>query len=289
MTGYGRGAAAAGGIRVEVELNAVNRKQFDVRLNLPRELLVLESRLQEQIQTVISRGQVSGSVAVAVSGEARQRGIRVDETLAGAYLRVLRQAGRRLKLQDDLSASLLLTLPDVLHRSYATEEAERVWPVASRALRLALRQLVAMRTREGRALAVDLRRRLGLLTRGLAAIRKRAPQVKDRYRAALVARLQAAGFDAGASDPQVLKELAFFAERSDIAEETTRLASHIQQAYTLLASAEPTGRTLDFLAQEMLREINTIGSKANDVAITKQVIDFKTELERIREQVQNVE
>ena len=289
MTGYGRGAATRAGIRVEVELNSVNRKQFDVRLNLPRALIVLESRMLEQIQVCVSRGQISGSVAVHVSGGARQRGIRVDRGLAEAYLRVMRRAAADLKLGSDLSAELLLDLPDVLHGSYVDEDAERVWPVASKALRAALAQLVAMRTAEGAALAGDLRRRFGRLQATLERIRRLAPDVKNKYRLSLTKRLGEAGFPMQPADPQLLRELALFAERADISEEITRLASHLQQAFGMLKSAEPMGRTLDFLAQEMFREINTIASKANDVAITRQVIHFKTELERVREQVQNVE
>ena len=289
MTGYGRGEATVGGIRVEVELNSVNRKQFDARLNLPRTLTVLESRMLEQIQEAVSRGQISGSVAVHVSGGARQRGIRVDREVAASYLKVLRAAAGHLRLQDDLSASLLLSLPDVLHGSYVEEDAERVWPVASRALRQALNQLVAMRTAEGATLVADLRRRFSKLTASLDRIRRLAPRVKAKYRNALKLRLKGAGFPLQADDPHLLRELALFAERSDISEEITRLGSHLQQAAGLLKGAEPMGRALDFLAQEMFREINTIGSKANDVAITRQVIHFKTELERIREQVQNVE
>ena len=289
MTGYGRGEAAAGGIRVEAEVSSVNRKQLDVRLNLPRSLAAFESRLVELVQASVSRGQISGGVVLHVSSEARRKGARVDRALAGAYVRELREAAEALGLRDDLSAGVLLELPDVVRHLDVEQDAEEIWPVLRRAFRGALAQLVTMREREGTALKRDLEMRILRLKKELTPIRKEAPAVAGKYRVALMERLQRAGISVDLSDPQLVKELAVFAERSDISEEITRLESHLKQAGGLLMSREPAGRTLDFLAQEMFREINTIGSKANDVVITRRVIQFKTELERIREQVQNIE
>ena len=289
MTGYGRGEAAAKGIRVEAELNSVNRKQLEVRLNLPRSLSALEARTVELIQESVARGQVSGGVAVHVSKALRQKSLKVDIALAVTTVTELRKAAKSLKLADDLSASLLLQLPGVVSSCGAEEDVDFVWPVLEKAVKAALRQLIAMRSVEGGTLEGDLRKRIGALQKHLAAIRADAPQVTERYRQALLKRLEQAGVGIAANDPLVVKELALFADRADIAEEMTRLDSHLEQALALLKSTEPVGRTLDFLAQEMFREINTIGSKANDVRITRQVIAFKTELERIREQVQNIE
>ena len=289
MTGYGRGEAVAGGIRVDAELSSVNRKQLETRLNLPRTLTAFESRLVEMVQESLSRGQVSGAVTVHVSSAALRRGARIDRTLAAAYVKELRATAAALRLKDDLTAGMLLQLPDVVQQRATEEETESMWPVVRRAFRGALQQLVAMREREGQALGHDIATRLSRLESLLGPVRKAAPGVASRYREALTSRLRRAGVSVGAQDPQLLKELALFAERSDITEEVTRLTSHLKQARGLLRSGEPSGRTLDFIAQEMFREINTIGSKANDVAITRQVILFKTELERIREQVQNIE
>ncbi len=289
MTGYGRGGAASRGMRVEVELNSVNRKQLEVRFTLPRSLASLESRIVERVQESVSRGQVSGGVVVRISESLRQKSLRVDRHLAAAYVTELRRTARVLKLPDDLAASLLVGLPEVVSYSGADQDAEHVWPVLQKALRAAIKQLIAMREREGASLAADLQRRLRKLEGYLGQIRREAPDVPRRYRQVLQARLKQAGVTINPTDPSLLKELAVFADKSDISEEITRLESHFKQAYGLLKSAEPTGRTLDFLAQEMFREINTIGSKANEVRITNQVIRFKTELERIREQVQNIE
>jgi uncharacterized protein (TIGR00255 family) len=184
---------------------------------------------------------------------------------------------------------VLLDLPDVVHWGAAEEDSESAWAVIARALEGALEALAAMRAAEGQALAADLRRRLERLAAHLARVRALSPHVATRYRRALLDRLAQAGLTAEARDPVIVKEIAVFAERSDITEEITRLDSHLRQAAGLLKSRDPVGRTLDFLAQEMFREINTIGSKANDVRITRVVIQFKTELERVREQVQNLE
>lgn len=289
MTGYGRGSASGHGIRVETELSSVNRKQVEVRLNLPRSLAALESRLVELIQGSISRGQVAGGVTVHAVGTLKQTGLRVDGGLASSYVTELRATARRLGLDDDLSASLLLQLPGVIHYSSVEDDADAVWPILERALKIALRELVAMRRKEGAALGRDIARRLGILGKHLDVVKTVAPGVTARYCEALAKRLEGAGLSIKVDDPAVVKELAVFADRSDISEEITRLDSHLKQAAGLLRKSEPAGRTLDFLAQEMFREINTIGSKANDIHITREVISFKTELERIREQVQNVE
>ena len=289
MTGYGRGNAAAKGLRVEVELNSVNRKQLEVRISLPRAWQSLESRVGELVQESISRGQVSGSIVVHVSEALRAKSLKINKALAEVYVTELRKTAKALKMKDDLSASLLLTLPEVVSYSGVDQDVDFVWPVIEKGLKAAITQLLAMRLKEGVALVHDLEARLKKLEGHLESVRQEAPQVTERYREAIRKRLAQAGVTLDAADPVVMKDLALFADRSDVTEEITRLESHLKQAYALFKSREPAGRTLDFLAQEMFREINTIGSKANEVRITRQVIEFKTELERIREQVQNIE
>ena len=289
MTGYGRGEAAGQGLLVDVELSSVNRKQLEVKVALPRSLTVLESRLVETVQEALSRGHVTGAVAVQVSRAARERSLRIDHPLAGAYIRRLRSAAAAYGLADDLKASILLALPEVIQWAAISEDADRVWPLIRRALERALKDLTALRETEGAVLAADLRSRLARLAKLLQRIRTFAPRITEKHRRQLLARLSATGLSFAAQDPQILREVALFADRCDISEEITRLESHLRQAGSLLRSRESVGRTLDFLAQEMFREINTIGSKANDVRITRVVIHFKTELERVREQVQNVE
>ncbi len=290
MTGYGHGEAASSGIRVEVDLSSVNRKQFDLRLNLPRALTPLESWFTEIVHESVSRGQCTGSVNVAVSEHKRQQGAKVDHHLARAFVREIRCVAKELELPDDLGASLLPQLPEVLQYHYVEEDVDLIRPVCEKALRQALAAMVAMREREGRAMARDLSGRLKVAGARVRRIARLAPSVGPRYRRDVLDRLKRAGLPVRADDPSILKEIALMAERADISEEITRLDSHLQQTgKLLLQSREPVGRSLDFLAQEMFREINTIGSKANDLEISRQVIRFKTELERFREQVQNVE
>ena len=289
MTGYGRGDATASGISIEVELSSVNRKQCDVRVSLPRTLSALESRVTKLLREKISRGMVSGTVNVRISGERRSRAIGVDDNVVAAYVRAFRAAGKKLKLDDDLTLSTVARLPDVIVVDDATADADKVWRVMRRALLDALQGLQEMRVREGAALEKDLAKRLRALRRSVARIRRIAPTVPQRHRDALLARLEKAKIGFDLENERLLREICVFAERSDISEEITRLASHFEQMDELMATEKPCGRSLDFLCQEFLREINTIGSKANDARLSRLVVDFKSQLECVREQVQNVE
>ena len=289
MTGFGRGEGGAGGIKVEVELGAVNRKQFDARISLPRTLLLLEPQIIDLVHGRLSRGAIKGTVQLSASDAARRKGVGVDTELARTYLQSLRRCARELALRDDLTARSLLALPDVVQYESVPTDAESVWPLVKRATEAALDALVAMRRAEGDALEADLRKRLAALRRRLEQIRKLAPGVQKRYHKALRERLAEVGLEIARNDSQVLKEVAMFADRAAISEEIVRLDSHFKQGDQLLGSRKPVGRALDFLCQEMFREINTIGSKANHARISQHVIAFKAQLEAMREQVQNVE
>ncbi len=288
MTGFGEGSAAASGIRVAVELSSVNRKQLDINVSLPRNLITLDAQVQRIIRGEFSRGRVSGIIRVD-AGEGAAGSVAVDEFLAAQYVESLRQTAAKLKLNDDLGAESIARLPGVVSIEQNEAAADEAAEVLEAALAKALKGLAKMRTAEGKALEKDLRERIGLLETYTKAIGKLAPTVVVSYREKLFARLEEAGLDDLAGDERIVKEVALFADRCDISEELTRLKSHMAQARELLHSAEPVGRTLDFLCQELFREINTVGSKANEVEITRHVVAFKTELERIREQVQNIE
>jgi len=289
MTGYGRGAASGEGVMIAVELSSVNRKQLDVSLSMPRGMNILEARVTEAVHGAITRGRVMVDVSMEWSGSARRKAVRIDTELAEAYVRVLREAAVTLDVKDDLGIHVLAGMPDVLHFARPQEDIERVWRVMAKALTKALHSLNAMRSREGRSLQRDIQDRLKILDSQLALIRERAPLVVERYRDLLKQRLGEAGVAWDPGDDRLLREIVLFTDRSDISEEVTRLDSHLKQARRMTRSKEATGRSLDFLAQEMFREINTIGSKANDTLILQRVVDFKAELERIREQVQNIE
>lgn len=291
MTGFGRGEARGRGVKITVEISSVNRKQFDCHVTLPRELAALEANLHALIQAGIHRGQVKGLVQVAASdGAANQDGgIHVDATRAAAQLAALRRAARRLSLPDDLTASMLLQLPEVVRFAAHPDDPMALWSLVKTAASQALGNLHTMRRREGRALGRDLARRFRALRRLHTRLARRAAKVPAAYRANLARRIARAGVGEEL-DPAVLaRELALFADRSDVSEELTRLSSHLNQAGRLSNGTEPAGRPLDFLCQEFLREINTVGSKSNDAQLTRLVVDFKAQLEAAREQIQNVE
>ena len=303
MTGFGAGSARADGMSISVELSSVNRKQLEVALRLPPQLISFEPQLQKIVQQHLSRGRVSGTVTLELpDGETS---VTVDEKRAEAVVKKLRASAKKLKLDDDLSASMLLKIPGLLDFQTleptasdfraSPSEGNVFFQSLEKALSAALKKLVAMRAKEGRELTDDLKARLNLLEMILQKIRTAAPAVLSKRREKMFQGLESAFAEASADkkdfaqDERIIREIALFGEKSDIAEEITRLTSHIKQFRARLRSAEPVGRELDFLVQEFLREINTIGSKANDLEITQQVVAFKTELERIREQVQNVE
>ena len=289
MTGYGHGAATGSGVKIEVELSSVNRKQLDIHLSLAKELLTLEPWIQGEIHNALGRGRISGQVVLTYFGAKRTAAIRVDEELAAAYVKELRHAATRLGLAPGMTTDLLLRLPEVVRFQPPSLSLEMLKRVTGRALGKALGELGRMRQREGRELQRDLEQRVALLQGLLGRIEKRAPQVARRYRGRLAERLREAGAAMDESDGRLLREVAVYADRADITEETTRLRSHLKQALTLMRGGGAAGRSLDFLVQEMLREINTIGSKASDAMIARSVVAFKAELERLREQIQNVE
>ena len=289
MTGFGHGTAQSGGLRVDVEISSVNRKQLDIGASLPKALGQLEVRIHEAVGRALHRGRVSVDVAVRGSPELRRKAVRVDHRLAGAYLAELRRAAHLLKVSDDLGASLLLQLPGVLHVETIEDDVGRIAPLLDRALGRALQKLTRMREREGAALARDLLRRVDAMERIARDLRQLAPEAVARHRVALLERLASVRAEVSVPDERIEREIILFADRSDVTEELTRLASHFDQARGLLRRREPAGKALDFLAQEMYREINTTGSKANDAAMAGRVVLFKTELDRFREQVQNIE
>jgi uncharacterized protein (TIGR00255 family) len=268
----------------------VNRKQSEISINLPRELEVLEAQIRDEINRRVARGRVTARVTLH-AGEKKDGGsVRINAALAQAYAKRLRDLARELKLSGDVTLDHLLRAPGVLESDDDVPDAEDFWPAVEKALKQALEMMVAMREKEGTHLRRDLVKRIDSMRKSAIKVQKRAPQIQVRYRQQLMERIQGAGIEAQKiEEERVLKEIIFFADRSDISEEITRLQSHFKQFDDCVNSREPVGRTLDFLAQEMNREINTIGSKANDAMISREVVVLKTELEKFREQAQNVE
>jgi uncharacterized protein (TIGR00255 family) len=289
MTGYGRGESSEKGYKITVEVSTVNRRQSEISINLPRELEILEAQIRDQINEYISRGRVLVRVTLHLPEGVEK--IAIDVGAAKNYVREVKKLIKELKLKDEtISLDLILRGPGVLEPREHLPEAEELWPAVKRALEGSLRSLVGMREKEGMHLAKDLAARVSTMRKSVQAISKEAPKVAVRFREQLVERIRAAGLELPREeDERLTKEIVYFADRSDISEELTRLESHFKQFDDCLKSKAPVGRTLDFLSQEMNREINTIGSKANDSLISRNVVELKAELERFREQVQNVE
>ncbi len=290
MTGYGRGECTAKGARITVELNSVNRKQAEVSLSVPSELESIEPDLRDLILASVSRGRVSGRVVLQYTGASRASAVAVNETQAKAYRRELSKLAKSLEIPDNLSLDSFLRLPGVLESAQPTLDAKAFRAPVKSALGQALEGLLSMREKEGGNLGRDLAKRLAKLRRIVKRVAKLAPDVLKHHRERLIERLKKTNVDVpDMDDDRLLREIVYYTDRTDITEELTRLGSHFVQLEECLSDVVPVGRKLDFLAQEMFREINTIGSKANDANISSEVVTLKTELEKIREQVQNVE
>ncbi len=290
MTGYGRGEGAQDGFKITVELGAVNRRQSEISVNLPRELELLETQVRDAINRHVARGRVTARIGIHAAEGKSSAQAHINVSLAKAYATELGKLAKNLKLKGEITLDHVLRAPGVFQTDAELVDAEKIWPVVEKALQAALAALVKMREREGAHLAKDLAARIEIMRSAVAKIQKQSPETAENYRQNLLTRIKSAGIENIAlDDERLLKEIVLFADRSDISEELTRLQSHFQQFEDCRKSKEPVGRTLDFLAQEMNREINTIGSKANDAVISREVVTLKTELERFREQVQNVE
>jgi len=290
MTGHGRGSSSAAGWQLIAECSSVNRKGIEIVVALPKTLSVLETKVREQVQKVVGRGRVNVTITIeSESGSGAQQGV-IDREAAQHALQELRDLQRALSLPGEISLELLLRSPGVLRNPVeAAPDPEAVWPVVLAALLQALERMTAMRRKEGSHLVADLLKRIKTLEAAVKTIRGMVPAVLRHRREHLKERLRELGMPLAADDPGLARELAFMAERSDITEELTRLESHFTQCRESLASEQPAGRTLDYLAQEMFREFNTLGNKASDAAISGRVVQSKAELDRIREQVANLE
>ena len=290
MTGYGRGDCSQDGFKIAVELSSVNRKQTEISVNLPHEMEVLEAQIRDRINRHVARGRVTVRVSLHAGVSKSAARMHLNVPLAKAYARELTRLAKQLRLPGPVTLDQVARAPGVVQTDEELAVDEDFWPAVEKALKKALSQMVKMREREGAHLAQDLAIRIAVMRQAAARVQKQAPTVAERYRRQLIERIKSADLEApGAEDERLLKEVVYFADRSDITEELTRLQSHFQQFEDCQKSKEPVGRTLDFLAQEMNREINTIGSKANDGLISHEVVTLKAELERFREQAQNVE
>lgn len=287
MTGYGRAVTTVAGLQVTVQVSSVNRKGLEVTLALPAEWEPLEPSMGESVRRAAWRGKVH--VAVEIERPAGETAETWDEAGAERQLARLEAWARQRGVAFSPTPELLWSVLSSQRRPAGLPSAEEAEPVIKAALDHALQAFTAMRGKEGAALLVDFLARLATLRRHVAAVADRAPTVAPQYRELLLQRLRQAGLTLDLTDERVLKEVALFADRCDVAEELTRLGSHLEQLESLLRSDGEIGRKAEFILQEIGREVHTIGSKANDLTISRAVIELKNELERVREQVANVE
>lgn len=286
MTGYGRASAAFGGGELSVQVSSVNRRSLDLSVKMPGDWEGLEAELGLRVRAVAVRGKISVEVDFNPTVGASEG---AGEAAVGAILDRLSALADLRHIPFEPTAELLWQIANSQRAGGALPPAEKARPVLVELLDRALSDFAAMRANEGAALAADFSERILLCRKHLEAIRERAPAVAPTYRTQLFKRLREAGLELDLNDERVLREIALFADRCDVTEETVRFRSHLDQLESLLKGGDEIGRKADFILQEMGREANTIGSKANDLAIAKSVIELKNELERVREQMANVE
>lgn len=288
MTGFGRGEAEGLGYHISLEIKAVNHRFLEVMVRMPRTLTGWEEKIRKYIQDKVSRGRIEVFINVKETGE-KKRLVKVDKDLTLSYDKSLKELANLLNTAYQTDIYRLVTLPEVLSVEEEELDTDSLWPIMEKALNAAFAELLAMRRLEGQKLIRDLQQKVNYLGELRDEVAARAPLVVTEYRQKFKERLALLLSDTGIDETRFTMEIALFADRASIEEELVRLESHLEQFRHALLSSEPIGRKLDFLIQEMNREINTIGSKANDLEISKVVVESKSELEKMREQVQNIE
>lgn len=288
MTGYGRAGALLHGRDIKVELRSVNSRFFEYSSRLPRSCMFMEDKLKQLVAARVSRGKVELNLSVqAVT--AADTVVTVNWPLAQGYHTALQKLAERLELKNDVTAGMLARFPDVLTQTAAPTNEAELWEDVQAVAQQALDAFVSMRAQEGTKLKADVANRLETVEALVAQIEQNSAGRVQAYSEKLYARLQELLGDRNIDEARLVTEAAIFADKTAIDEETVRLRSHVAQYRDILEMDEPIGRKLDFLTQELNRESNTIGSKCQDVAITRLVVDLKSEIEKIREQIQNIE
>ncbi len=288
MTGYGRARSTLHGRDITVEVRSVNNRYLDCSIKMPRVYIFAEDAMKALVQKTVSRGKVDVFVTIDTV-EAEGSVVRVDTALAGEYLQAIRALKDQFGLPEDVTALSLARMPDVLTVTKAEEDLEAVSGDICSVLEEALAAYQAMRATEGEKLAADIAGRLDTIEALTGKVEERSPQTVAEYRQKLLDRMQEVLSSASIDESRILTEAAIFADKVAVDEETVRLRSHLSQLREMLRSDVPVGRKLDFLIQEVNRESNTIGSKCSDLEIARWVVELKAEVEKIREQVQNIE
>lgn len=288
MTGYGRGQAIGGGFDITVDIKSVNHRYFEFTARTPRQLAFLDEKLKTLIQSSVNRGKVEAVVTTVVAGGADPE-IEINENVAKTYVDALRQMRTPLDLQDDLKLSHLLRFPDIFTVKRAELDEEAIWEAVSQAAAQALESFQAMRETEGSRLKTDLEGKIELVEGLLSKVEQKAPLLRAEYYNRLYQKLKEILAGQDVDEARLATEAAVFADKVAVDEETVRLRSHLHQFREFLDCGSPIGKKMDFLVQEMNRETNTIGSKAQNLEISRVVVEMKAEIEKIREQIQNIE
>lgn len=289
MTGYGRGECLLYERKFTVEIKSVNHRYNDITIKMPRTLLVYEDRVKKLLSGEIFRGKTD----VYINFESYSKEdvkVNVNEALADGYVSALKSLKKRYEINDEISLSLIARFPDIItvEKAISENETDEIWECLEKACLSALDMFVEMRRKEGEALKENILLKLDTINNAIKQVEQRAPEVAKDYRIRLTERLQELD-ELNVDETRLITEAAIFADKACIDEEITRMFSHISQMRSILNEQSPVGRKLDFLVQEMNREVNTMGSKSNDLEITNLIVDTKSEIEKIREQVQNFE
>ena len=288
MTGYGRAQETAGGRDITVEIRAVNHRYFEFSSRVPRAYGYLEEKLKGFAQSAVGRGKVEISVQIQTV-DSPDSGVVLNKALAREYVEALRELGAELGLADDLGLSAVARFSDIFTVRRLPDDEDRVWADVAEVARKAMERFLQMRRTEGEKLREDILSRLSAIEAGVSAVEEQSPRTVALYRQKLTQKLQELLATAAVDQQRILTEAAIVADRLAVDEETVRLRSHIAQMRSILDAPGPVGRKLDFLVQEMNREANTIGSKGQDVEVARIVVELKSQIEKIREQIQNIE
>jgi len=288
MTGFGREQRIINQYDITVEIKSVNHRYYEFSSRIPRHYNYLDEKLKSFMKSGISRGKVE--VCVLINNlNGREANIKADKLMAAGYINALREVNEELGLEDNLKLSNLLRMSDIFNVQKVSDDEEFIWGMVRETATSALEKFVTMRENEGETLKSDLLIKIDNIENMLHSVEELSSKTADNYRDRLYTKLSEILADKEIDEQRILTEAAIFAEKIAIDEETVRLASHLNQFRELMKTNEPVGRKLDFLVQEINREINTIGSKAQDLEVTKCVVNMKAEVEKIREQIQNIE
>lgn len=288
MTGYGRAQKILNGRDILIEIRSVNHRYYEYTSRIPRAYGYIDEKLKALLKTVISRGKVEVSVNIN-NIEGRDTVIAANNGIAEGYVAALREIGCELGLDDDITLSNLIKLPDIFNVQKTADDEDQIWEDVYHTALEALERFVKMREVEGERLKADVIEKADSIINDVAIVEELSPKTVENYRNRLSQKLTEILEGRDIDEQRILTEAAVFAEKIAVDEETVRLRSHISQLKGMLDAEESVGRKLDFIVQEMNREVNTIGSKAQDLDITKLVVDMKAEIEKIREQIQNIE